>query len=145
MHAMWAAEAAPRRGCFSEERTKGRRGRGFEWLPAEQCDTMGRHDGRVVRWKNPVHEKRWRLHSSADIPDRATGFWLPSEPLHIETNERDKKGYYDSLNRHLPYVGTAEEVEVIEAGTLVRVSLARWWKPADADPTFEERCYVSFR
>lgn len=80
--------------------------------------------------------------SSADIPDRATGFWIPSEPLHLETDERDKRGYYDSFNRHLPYVGTGEEVEVIEAGTLVRVSLARWWRPADADPTFEERCYA---
>lgn len=80
--------------------------------------------------------------SAIDIPSRATGFWLLSEPLHFETDERDKRGYYDSSNHHLSYVGMDEETEKIEAGTLVRVSLARWWKPRDADPSFEERCYA---
>lgn len=80
--------------------------------------------------------------SAADVPSRATGFWIPTEQLHLDTDERDKRGYYDSVNRHLSYVGTDEEVESIEAGRLVRVSLARWWKPRDADPTFEERCYA---
>jgi hypothetical protein len=80
--------------------------------------------------------------SPAAVPSRATGFWIPSEPLHLETDERDKRGYYDRSNHHLSYVGTDEEIEVIEAGRLVRVSLARWWKPRDADPNFEERCYA---
>lgn len=81
--------------------------------------------------------------SSAEIPDRATGFWIPSEPLRLDTDDRDKLGYYARFNRHLSYVGTSDDlVEVIEPGTLVRVSLARWWRPPNADPTFEERCYA---
>lgn len=81
--------------------------------------------------------------SSADIPDRATGFWIPTEPLRLDTDDRDKRGYYEQFNRHLSYVGTSDELlEVIEPGTLVRVSLARWWRPPNADPTFEERCYA---
>jgi hypothetical protein len=81
--------------------------------------------------------------SSANVPAGATGFWIPSGPLHLDTDERDKRGYFDGMNHHhLSYVGTDEEVEVIQAGRLVRVSLARWWKPRDADPGFEERCYA---
>ena len=33
-------------------------------------------------------------------------------------------------------------IKVIPAGTLVRVSLARWWRPEDSEPNFEERCYL---
>jgi hypothetical protein len=58
--------------------------------------------------------------SAADIPSRATGFWNPSEPLHLDTDDRDRSGYYDRVNRHLSYVGTDEEIEVIEAGRLAR-------------------------
>ena len=37
----------------------------------------------------------------------------------------------------MPYVGFEEAVETIPAGTLVRVSLARWW---DTNGTTEDRC-----
>jgi hypothetical protein len=80
--------------------------------------------------------------SRADVPAGATGFWIPDSRLHLHVDDRDKPGYYADGSRHLSYVGTQEEVDVIEAGQLVRVSLARWWKPRDADPSFEERCYA---
>jgi len=79
--------------------------------------------------------------SPADVPAGATGFWIPDSPLKLDVDDRDKRGYYTN-HRHLSYVGTEEEVDVIQAGQLVRVSLARWWKPRDADPSFEERCYA---
>lgn len=79
--------------------------------------------------------------SPADIPAGATGFWIPDSPLQLDVDDRGKSGYYTNY-RHLNYVGTDEEVEEIQAGQLVRVSLARWWKPRDADPSFEERCYA---
>jgi len=80
--------------------------------------------------------------SPTDIPSGATGFWIPDSPLNLDTDNRDKPGYYTGGHRHLSYVGTEEPTDVIEAGRLVRVSLARWWKPRDADPSFEERCYA---
>ncbi len=80
--------------------------------------------------------------SQADIPPGATGFWIPDSRLHRNVDDRGKPGYYVDSSRHLSYVGTQEEVDVIEAGRLVRVSLARWWKPSDADAAFEERCYL---
>ena len=40
---------------------------------------------------------------------------------------------------NIPYVGCAEAIDLIPAGTLVRVSLARWWRPEGMN---EERCYL---
>jgi hypothetical protein len=80
--------------------------------------------------------------SRDDIPAGATGFWIPDSPLKLDVDSRDKAGYYADYGRHLSYVGLQEEVDAIQAGQLVRVSLARWWRPRDADPSFEERCYA---
>jgi hypothetical protein len=81
--------------------------------------------------------------SEADVPRYATGFWLPSSPLNLETNVRGNSGYYPVHDyKHLSYVGTQNAVPQINAGQLVRVSLARWWKPRNADPSLEERCYA---
>ena len=44
--------------------------------------------------------------------------------------------------RGLKYVGEESPIKVIPAGTLVRLSLARWWRPEDSEPNFEERCYL---
>ncbi len=46
-------------------------------------------------------------------------------------------GYED---RRLKYVGAERAIPVIPAGTLIRVSLARWWAPEGSE--MEERCYV---
>ena len=46
---------------------------------------------------------------------------------------------YQYKNKLLPFVGFQENQE-IEAGTLVRMSLANWWQPEDGDA--ERRCYV---
>lgn len=72
----------------------------------------------------------------------ATGFWIPSLSLRLDVDSRDNTGYFSDYARHLSYVGLQEEVDVIHAGQLVRVSLARWWRPRDADPSFEDRCYA---
>ena len=44
--------------------------------------------------------------------------------------------------RGLKYVGEESPIKVIPAGTLVRLSLARWWRPEKSEPNFEERCYL---
>jgi len=81
--------------------------------------------------------------SEADIPANAIGFWVPDRPLNLKEDQRNHSGYYPKGDlRHLSYVGTAPPIPTIAAGQLVRVSLARWWRPADADPDFELRCYA---
>lgn len=76
------------------------------------------------------------------LPGRSTGFWLPDRNLLL----RDDGKHFDyrsevGVIRGLAYVGEMVALKVIPAGTLVRVSLARWWRPSDA-PDAEERCYL---
>jgi hypothetical protein len=80
--------------------------------------------------------------SPDDVPTHATGFWISDRDLELESDQRGKTGYYYDGFRHLSYVGAQDEVPKIKRGQLVRVSLARWWKPENADPDFEERCYA---
>jgi len=80
--------------------------------------------------------------ASHGIPDAATGFWIPSSDLHLETTPRGALYGPKQDYRHLKYVGFAEPAKSIVAGELVRVSLAKWWKPPQADADFEERCYA---
>jgi hypothetical protein len=74
------------------------------------------------------------------VPDHSTGFWIPKRDLTL----RDDGSHYDYtrgfFRRGLKYVGEPPPIPVIKAGTLVRVSLAGWWKPDDVE--IEERCYL---
>jgi hypothetical protein len=76
-------------------------------------------------------------------PACSTGFWLADRPLTLERQGAKIAYLYarDCLICRLPYVGTDPTQETISQGTLVRVSLARWWRPDDA-PEMEERCYL---
>lgn len=76
------------------------------------------------------------------IPDQSTGFWLPDRDLTLRADDKHYDYRDGRLNRGLSYVGEPAPVSVLPAGTLVRVSLARWWKQEDAAPDFEERCYL---
>jgi hypothetical protein len=81
--------------------------------------------------------------SEAHIPSNAIGFWMPSRALSLEQDYRDRTGYYPEGDiRHLNYVGLEPPIRCIDPDRLVRVSLARWWKPENADPDFELRCYA---
>lgn len=76
------------------------------------------------------------------IPSQSVGFWIPDKNLEL-TIFSDRKHYFyfgDSNDIFvMPYVGYTNVVERIEKGTLIRVSLARWWK----QPGFkDERCYL---
>ena len=76
-----------------------------------------------------------------NLPDNSVGFWIPDKDL---TLDGDGKHYnYPSsrfIVRRLPYVGFEPAIKIIPKETLVRVSLARWWKQPDVD--IEERCYL---
>lgn len=79
------------------------------------------------------------ISENTHLPNNSVGFWIPSCDL-------TKRIFYDKVRynfpntdtwRSLPYVGFEEAVDRIPAGTLVRVSLARWW---DTNGTTENRC-----
>lgn len=73
------------------------------------------------------------------IPKSSVGFWIPDKDLTKRIfYEKVRYSYPRMTNwRSLPYVGFEEAIEIIPAGTLVRVSLARWW---DTNGTTENRC-----
>lgn len=83
------------------------------------------------------------INRAKGLPTSSTGYWLPDNVLTL-TYRKGKPYYgiaYAGSRRalYIPYVGYSEPVYQIRPGTLVRVSLARWWVPADVD---EERCYL---
>lgn len=78
---------------------------------------------------------------ASGLPSISTGFWVPDKDLHYSAAPRPAYSAHGD-GRYLSYVGTANPLPVIDAGTLIRVSLAKWWRPRDADPSFELRCYA---
>ena len=74
------------------------------------------------------------------IPSQSVGFWIPNKPLK-KFMDGDKIRYqFSDENVKIAYVGYAESLDVLPAGSLLRVSLARWWKPNDG--AMEVRCYL---
>ena len=83
--------------------------------------------------------------SKEDVPNYSTCFWINDKQLLSYKNDRGRwqYRYTDMSNRYgytISYVGSAEPLDTIERGSLVRLSLAHWWKPEDSDD--EERCYL---
>lgn len=92
---------------------------------------------------------RWTGNGSGYIGDRenlpmnSVGFWISDREVNLDDD--GKHYFYPSnsqyiVNKRFPYVGFEPKVDRIPAGTLIRVSLARWWKPEDSD--IDERCYL---
>ena len=77
------------------------------------------------------------------IPAQSTLFWRPDRPLRRDTSGKRIHYRYPAPDgdRTLTFVGFQEPVEEIPPGTLVRVSLAHWWRPVDR-PQEEVRCYA---
>jgi hypothetical protein len=76
------------------------------------------------------------------LPSCSTGFWLPEQPLCQRIiSSRIRYCYPDDASEafDVPYVGIAQMPHVIQPSSLVRLSLARWWKRNEKD---EERCYL---
>lgn len=83
------------------------------------------------------------------LPSCSTGYWLTTIPLtlsHIygkdyyRLNSVARKGQeFYRATFSIRYVGVDDPIPEIPANTLVRVSLARWWR---RDESVEERCYL---
>ena len=74
------------------------------------------------------------------VPEHSVGFWISDRDL----KKKDYKGVryqYPSSNgwRSIKYKGLEKPVEIIPAGTLIRVSLARW-KSFEEDET--SKCWL---
>ena len=77
------------------------------------------------------------------VPNKSVGFFKANCDLILEDDRKHYKFQNASpfiSTKKLSYVGLQSPLDLIPRGTLIRVSLARWWKPEDVD--LEERCYA---
>ena len=81
--------------------------------------------------------------AAGDVPPYSTTFWRPDQPLTRDIEGKRIRYRYPTENGSctLTFVGFQEPIETIPVGTLLRVSLAHWWRPEDS-PEVEERCYA---
>jgi ATP-dependent DNA helicase RecQ len=79
----------------------------------------------------------------AGLPSRSTMFWAPDQPLTLDCEGKRIRYRYPTNEggRTVTFVGFQEPAQTIPAGTLLRVSLAHWWRPKEM-PDEELRCYV---
>ena len=77
------------------------------------------------------------------LPSHSTLFWIPDQPLRMNCEGKRIRYRYPTADggRTLTFVGFQEPVELLPAGTLLRVSLAHWWRPNDGQDE-ELRCYA---
>lgn len=74
------------------------------------------------------------------IPARSAWYWVVDRELVLENGRYVLRK--DGLTvLRVAYVGAEAAPRVLSAGTLVYLSLARWWRPDDV-PDAEERCYL---
>ena len=84
------------------------------------------------------------LPPGSDVPPYSTMFWRTDEQLIRETDQRKLRYRYPTENGGctLTFVGYQKTLpRQFQADTLLRVSLAHWWRP-DNTPHVELRCYV---
>ena len=76
-----------------------------------------------------------------DVPPYSTTFWRTDKSLKLETDKKKLRYRYptEDVGCTLTFVGFQKPLETIPAGTLLRVSLAHWWRPK---PHVELRCHV---
>jgi hypothetical protein len=82
------------------------------------------------------------INSIGGVPAHSTGFWKTSRELTLYHNQDGKKRYryeHPLIQFNVPFVGNQDALEVIPPNTLIRLSLARWWKK---DHYTEDRCYL---
>lgn len=91
--------------------------------------------GGVLKWTN----KGSGYVNLNSIPKTSVGFWVCDRDL---TYENGHYLYPKKIlaQKHIKYIGYEPARGIIPAGTVIRVSLAKWWKPEDVD--MELRCYL---
>lgn len=92
-------------------------------------------EGKILWQKNG---KGYFSENINNYPSHSVGFWISDVDL------RYSNGSYiyenNGISRQIIYKGNQSALQVIPKGRLIRLSLAKWWKPEDSD--IEARCYL---
>ena len=82
------------------------------------------------------------IDTTRPLPEHSVGFWIPPRDLTLVLVDGKPKYRLDSPTPfRLAYVGFETPIPIIEAGSLVRLSLARPWMSAE-DIAERKRCSV---
>jgi hypothetical protein len=91
---------------------------------------------RKILWQK--NGKGYFSENIINYPSHSVGFWVSDVDLNYSN------GFYiyenNGIRSQIVYKGNQTLLQVIPKGKLIRLSLAKWWKPADTD--IEERCYL---
>lgn len=99
------------------------------------------------------------ISEQSDMPNHSTGFWIPDQDLIRSDYQRDNKikvrysysfpvkqknrddlwEFSNTNIKYMPFVGFQKPINIIPAGTLVRVSLAKWVSLKENE---EEKCWL---
>ena len=92
-------------------------------------------EGKILWQRNG---KGYFSKNTRNYPIHSVGFWISDVDLKYSNGSYiyEKNG----ITRQVVYKGSKEAIQVIPKGRLIRLSLAKWWKPVDSD--IEERCYL---
>ncbi len=89
--------------------------------------------------------EKGRLHITKQngIPSYSTTFWRTDQPLSLDIERQKPRYRYPTENGGCTFTfgGLQEPLEIIPADTLLRVSLAHWWRPDD-ELEVDKRCYA---
>lgn len=92
-------------------------------------------EGKILWQKNG---KGYFSENIKNYPSHSVGFWISDVDL------RYSNGSYiyesNGVSKQIVYKGNQTALQVIPKGRLIRLSLAKWWKPEDSD--IEARCYL---
>lgn len=84
--------------------------------------------------------------NSSKVPQQSVSFWIADKDLikYIDSDGKVRYKYQPddpwSPEIQIKYVGLQPTEDTIPKGTLLRVSLARWWAPDNTE--IEKRCYL---
>jgi hypothetical protein len=74
------------------------------------------------------------------LPTNSVGFWEVPESLILESGDKKRYSMAGVLPVSAPYVGLPVPPPTIAKGSLIRVSLSRWWAPDDG--SMAEACWL---
>jgi hypothetical protein len=92
-------------------------------------------EGKILWQKNG---KGYFSENIRNYPTHSVGFWISDVDLRFSNGSYIYEN--NVVSKQIVYKGNQNPLPVIPRGRLIRLSLAKWWKPADTD--IEERCYL---
>jgi len=111
----------------------------LDYINDREIPIWSGHPNKLFDEKIKWTEKGSGFINEEAVPVHSVGFWISDRNL-------TKRVYYEKVRydyrsfaelKSLPYVGFEDPIEIIPSGSLIRVSLARWW---DTKGTTELRC-----